>query len=233
MSDRPRDRLWRRITPVYDAILAHPFLDGLCDGSLPLDAFRRYVVQDVLFLQDYSRALALCGARAIDTAQLRMFCSHAAEAIDVERELHDRLAERLGIAPRDLAAAEMTPTTLGYTAFLLQAAGLRDLPVALGAIVPCYWIYWRVGQALAERGSPDERYRLWIDTYADDQFGDAVAAVLDAYDRRLAEASPALMRHSTDGALTAARYEWMFWNAALLDERWPIGVGAPTGGSDS
>lgn len=30
------DELWWSITPTYDAVLAHPFLTGLADGTLPL-----------------------------------------------------------------------------------------------------------------------------------------------------------------------------------------------------
>ncbi|MDP8972351.1 MAG: hypothetical protein M3N45_04060 [Actinomycetota bacterium] len=34
----------------------------------------------------------------------------------------------------------------------------------LGAVLPCYWIYWEVGQTLLEHGSPNPYYRKWIDT---------------------------------------------------------------------
>ena len=58
MGDSFTDELWRGITDVYDAILAHPFLGGLADGSLPPDSFAFYVVQDALYLREYARALA-------------------------------------------------------------------------------------------------------------------------------------------------------------------------------
>jgi thiaminase len=39
-------RLWAGINDIYDAILAHPFIAGLTDGSLEREAFRFYVVRD-------------------------------------------------------------------------------------------------------------------------------------------------------------------------------------------
>ena len=38
------DELWQSTLPVYDAILAHPFIDELTDGSLSRD---RYVMSSV------------------------------------------------------------------------------------------------------------------------------------------------------------------------------------------
>ena len=43
MSDNFSGELWHGITGIYEAILAHPFLTGLTDGSLPHDAFAFYV----------------------------------------------------------------------------------------------------------------------------------------------------------------------------------------------
>lgn len=214
------DRIWEAIAPVHERILAHPFLTGLTDGTLPEDAFRRYVVQDTLFLADYSRALALCGARAPGRADLELFCRHALDAVAVETDLHDRLLGALGIPPDAMAAAEPSPTCLAYTQFLLASCALRDWPEALGAVLPCYWIYLEVGRHLAGAGSPDARYAAWIATYGGEEFASAAGAVIDTAGRALAEAGPRAAERAAACAVTAARLEWRFWDAALRDERW-------------
>ena len=58
------DELWARTAGIYAAILDHPFLRGLTDGSLPRDAFAHYVVQDAHYLREYARALAVLSAKA-------------------------------------------------------------------------------------------------------------------------------------------------------------------------
>ena len=80
MSDSLSAELWRGVTGVYDAILAHPFLTGLTDGSLPHDAFAFYVVQDAIYLRSYARALAGVAGRAPAPSQAEMFARHAADA---------------------------------------------------------------------------------------------------------------------------------------------------------
>src|SRR3974390_2704190 len=57
-------QLWESISDIYGAILAHPFVTGLTDGTLPEEAFAFYVVQDALYLREYARALAAVGSRA-------------------------------------------------------------------------------------------------------------------------------------------------------------------------
>src|SRR3984893_17685861 len=99
MNDRFSGELWQGITDVYRAILAHPFLTGLTDGTLPHDTFAFYVVQDALYLQRYSRALAAVASCAPDAGATEMFARHAADAIAVERTLHGSLLADLGIDP--------------------------------------------------------------------------------------------------------------------------------------
>src|SRR6201989_3117614 len=123
MSDSLSAELWRGVTGVYDAILAHPFLTGLTDGSLPHDAFAFYVVQDAIYLRSYARALAGVAGRAPAPSQAEMFARHAADAIAVEKTLHGSLLTDLGIDPERAEQGEPAPTNLAYTRYLLSAVG--------------------------------------------------------------------------------------------------------------
>ncbi len=51
--------LWRSIDGIYTSILAHPFLRGLTDGSLPEDCFRNYVLHRAVKLSIGSATYAL------------------------------------------------------------------------------------------------------------------------------------------------------------------------------
>ena len=56
--------LWRSIEAIYAAILRHPFLRELTDGSLPRARFQFYAVQDALCLCKFTRVLSMAAARA-------------------------------------------------------------------------------------------------------------------------------------------------------------------------
>lgn len=212
-------RLWRGSEPTYDAILAHPFLAGLCDGTLPRDAFTHFVVQDAHYLADFARALAALGSRAPTTAETAMWSRHSTGAIEVERELHAGLLSAVGIDPASAASIPVAPTTLGYTSYLLAATATAPYRCGVAAVLPCYWIYREVGRELARKGSPDERYQRWIDAYADDAFDALVAEVIAVVDGWPPVEDEAGL-HARFA--TAARWEWMFWDAAWRGETWPV-----------
>jgi thiaminase/transcriptional activator TenA len=222
MSDRFTGELWRGVADIYDAILAHPFLAGLTDGSLPQDSFAFYVVQDALYLRGYAQALAAVASRAPDAAGIEMFARHAADVVAVERTLHDSLLADLGIDPASADSAQEAPTTLAYTSYLLATVRGGSYAEGIGAILPCYWIYWEVGKELLRRGSPDPRFQQWIDTYSSEEFGDVVREVLtvaDGLEPDLAAAERALVhRHFR----ATSRYEWMFWDMGYRIENWPV-----------
>ena len=214
--------LWASIAPIYDAILKHPFLRGLTDGSLPREAFQFYVVQDAHYLRDFARALAVTAARAPKEDWIIMLNDHAAGALRVERSLHETFFRELGLSEAAVAATPYAPTNLAYTSYLLGVAYGRPFHEALAALLPCYWIYWEVGKELERAGSRDPLFARWIGTYAAEDYASVVRAVLEATNTVAAGLPPddreAMRRHF----VTTSRYEWMFWDMGYRMERWPV-----------
>jgi thiaminase/transcriptional activator TenA len=222
VSDSFSSELWQGITRIYEAILAHPFLTGLTDGSLPGDAFAFYVVQDALYLRQYAQALAALASRAPNPVATEMFARHAADAISVEQQLHRSLLADLGIDSAIAAKAEPAPANLAYTSYLLATVGFGTYAEGVGAVLPCYWIYWEVGKELLRRGSPDPRYQRWIDTYGGEEFGETVREVLAVADDLGPTLAPAERDRVHRHFRTTSRYEWMFWDMGYRLESWPV-----------
>jgi thiaminase/transcriptional activator TenA len=214
--------LWQAIGPIYGAILEHPFVRGLTDGALPRASFEFYAVQDALYLREFARALSIAAARAPEDDWIIMFNEHAAGALKVERALHESFFKDFGLTPAAVAATPLAPTNLAYTSYLLAVAYGAPYHEAVAALLPCYWIYWEVGKALEKAGSSDPLYQRWIGTYASDEFGSVVRAVLDATDRIAERLQPGERRAMARHFVTTSRYEWMFWEMGSRRESWPL-----------
>jgi thiaminase/transcriptional activator TenA len=214
--------LWSGIEGTYRAILEHPFVIGLGDGSLERSAFEFYVVQDAHYLREYARALSVAAARAPVEADIAMFSEHAAGAIAVERSLHEGFFADFGVSEQDVARTPVAPTNLAYTSYLLATAYGGSFPDLLGALLPCYWIYWEVGKALLARSSSDPLYARWIETYGGEEFAEIVRAVLALADRLGPGLSPGERARAAHHFAVTSRYEWMFWEMGYRRERWPI-----------
>src|SRR5436190_1371510 len=101
--------LWRSIGPIYAAILRHPFVRGLTDGSLPRESFRFYAVQDALYLREFARAGSPdpLYARWIATYASKEFGDVVGAVIDAT----ERTAARLGLREREAMARHFVTTS--------------------------------------------------------------------------------------------------------------------------
>jgi thiaminase/transcriptional activator TenA len=215
--------LWASVSPTYQAILSHPFLCGLRDGSLPEERFRVYVIQDAHYLsQGFSRALSLTGARARNPSETLLFISSATNAIAVEQALHAGFITELGLDAETAARTPLTPTTTAYVNFLTAHASTGSFAEALASVLACYWVYFEVGQELVGSGSEHPMYQRWIDAYSSEEFTARVLRVLDVVDD-VGTTIGAVERAKVQELFAAGcRYEWMFWDAAWRGEAWPI-----------
>jgi thiaminase/transcriptional activator TenA len=198
------DRLWAGSSDQAAAARAHPFVQGLGDGSLPLPAFQAYVAQDAFFLECFARAYALALARSPDREGLDAFADLLAGVRD-ELRLHAGYAERWQVAT---TATVPSPATSTYTDFLLATASLGGVGLTCAAMAPCMRLYAHLGASLdAQAAGP---YGEWVRTYADQGFA-ALAVVLE----RL------LDRYADDVPQTQAAYRRaMDLELAFFDSAW-------------
>ncbi|MDQ0511226.1 thiaminase II [Ancylobacter amanitiformis] len=213
---------WARNAPLYEAIRTLPFNDALADGTLSQERFRHYMVQDAHYLIAFGRALAIAAAKADDPDGLVQFAEAAKVAVVVERSLHTEFFTRFGIGPADFARTQMSPVCHHYSSFLIGTAHAEPYPVVLAALLPCFWIYAEIGRDILGRAIRPNPYDAWIDTYAGEDFHEAVRAVIATTDRAAAAASPDERARMHHVYTRACQLEWMFWDSAWRLADWPV-----------
>ncbi len=216
------ETLFRRIADIYARILAHPFISGLTDGSLPQAAFQFYAVQDALYLREFSRGLSILAAKAPEEDASILFNDSAKNAIVVAQALHGSFFAQWGLSREDVLTTPMAPNNVLYTSYLLRVAYERPFHEGLGAFLPCYWIYWEVGKALEHRGSPVPMYQQWIQTYSSDAFAETVQRVLALTDRVAAGLTETQRHRTVEHFVMASRFEYMFWDMGYRQQAWDI-----------
>lgn len=215
------DRAWQRTTELRAAIHGLPFNRELSAGTLDQARFQFYITQDALYLDQYSRILAMAGVRGPDGPTLRLFAQSALEAVAVEQALHGEYLTQFGA---DATDAEPSPDCLSYTSFLLAAAYHDPWEVLLAALLPCFWIYWDVGNAIAREAIKGNKYQAWIDTYSDEGFGNAVKAVIAATDTAAAGTTDPIRARMMTAFIRSTQYEYLFWDGAYQRRVWPVAV---------
>lgn len=214
--------VWEDVAPLRRAIHDHPFLNELAAGTLAPESFRHYILQDSLYLAEYSRALALAAARAPTASGRLEFSDGAKVAVQVEEALHQAFFAQFGVTAEIAAASEPTPACLAYTSYLSALAATRSYEELIAGILPCFWVYWEVGCDVKPRAVSPNRYAAWIDTYAAPAFGEATDRVRALVDEAAGNATQATRDAMVIAFRNATRFEWMFWDSAWRVEAWPV-----------
>lgn len=182
--------LWAANRNAAERILAHGFVRGLGDGSLPVDCFKAYVAQDAYFLEAFARAYGFCLANSTAREDLQDFAELIAGVLE-ELKLHAAYAARWQVA---LDGVTPIAATRAYVDFLLETARRGHLGETIAAMTPCMRLYAFLGRTLSA-GRVAPRYAEWVTTYADPGF-ESLAARLETL----------LDKHATDSIAVRDNY---------------------------
>ena len=217
MAHKWSDEAWEAARPIYEKILEHTFVKGLADGSLSEQRFHFYLHQDVLYVRSYARRLLSLAARMPQRRQQVDFTTFASDGVAMEEVMH-----QFFLKGYDPTADEMSPACLLYTS-VLDAQMLEATEVAAASVLPCFWVYQRVGEHILRNadlaGNP---YRKWVEAYGDDSFAAACRRAVEICDELAEAASPELRRRMTAIFVLCTRMEWLFWDSAWHEEQWKI-----------
>ena len=225
MTQNPKftDELRQHAAPIWEADLKHPFVRGIADGSLPTEKFKFYLIQDYLFLLDYSRVFAHGVVKAPDEATMALFSQLLNETLNTEMDLHRGYCEKFGISAAEMETAPMAPTTHAYTRHILHVAQIGTLADVIAGVLPCQWGYAEIGTTLAEQGgSPEPLYQEWIDMYASPEFLALGERLRNLLNEITSESSPTEKERLQKHFLLSSRYEYLFWEMAWTEQAWQI-----------
>ena len=215
--------LFRRLVAAtgegWSSYARHEFVLALARGDLPQAAFRRYLVQDYLFLLHFARAWGLAVYKSDSLAEMRRAQSLVAATLDVEIGLHVEYCRGWGLTEAGMAAEPEAAETVAYTRFVLDRGLVGDRLDLEVALAPCMIGYAEIArERMADPvtrldGNP---YREWLDMYAGEEYQglarECAAALDEQFARRGGEGRlPALVASFS----MATRLEADFWQMGL------------------
>lgn len=210
------DRLKSDCADDWQDYTHHGFVEGMGDGTLPMAAFKDYLVQDYLFLIQFARAYALSIYKSRNLSEMRQGLEGLKAILDVEMDLHVRLCAKWGLSQSDLEQVPEKTQTIAYTRFVLDAGNAGDLLDLYVALAPCMIGYGEIGARLSSANVGDTPYAEWIGEYASDGYQELVQHTIANLDS-LASSMMTEARYPKLKLLFAAatRLESDFWQMGL------------------
>jgi thiaminase/transcriptional activator TenA len=214
-------RLKAAAPALWKAYIDHPFVQALADASLPEACFRRYLIQDYLFLIHFARAYGLAVFKADSLTDIRHAAAGLSAMVDQEMSLHVAYCRRWQLEEADMAAAPEADATIAYTRFVLERGLAGDLLDLYVALAPCIVGYAEIGRnvkaapATKLDGNP---YREWIEMYASSEYQEVAAAHIVQMDQLMARrGGPGRIASLEITFHQATRLEAAFWQMAAAD----------------
>jgi thiaminase/transcriptional activator TenA len=208
---------------VWAGLHAHPFLAELARGSLPLDRFRFFIEQDLLYLPAFARCMAAGAAKSATAAELEFFSRQLDGVTRLEIPSNVRLLEQvteLGAADRG-GSRGMAPATVAYTSFLLATAAGGGVAEVIAAILPCSWSYIEIASGLAGQIAPHPVYADWVSFYLQPAEAELVRDMRSMFDALTAGLGDRPRARLAEIFLMSSRLEGMFWEMAYTLNQWP------------
>ena len=198
---------------IWEDCLNHPFVIGIGDGTLAVEKFQYFMLQDYLYLFDYARVFALGVVKARDPELMRTFAANVDAILGGEMKIHKAYMKRLGISEEQVFAVKPALDNLSYTNYMLSIASNGTPMEIVAAILACSWSYAEIGQALAAVPGAAEHpfYGEWIQGYASEDYAATNQALIELMDSLAADATEDQIAYLTEIFVNCSRYELGFW----------------------
>ena len=208
---------------LWERAATHPFVIEMGEGTLPTDKFRRYFLQDYVFVRDLVQTIALGAAKAPtieDGAPLVKFLA----ALGPENDLFQRAFAELGASEAEYSAASATPTTQAFGDFIARTALQGDFIDILTILYVTEGLYLDWAVRLLEAGKRPESpkiYAEWIDIHGPEVLGELVDFLRERIDNAGIDSAGNSRRDGIARVFrTTLRYEYRFWQAAYHGDNW-------------
>ena len=212
-----------RHAALWEAMVTHPFVTEMGDGTLPVAKFQNYFVEDFVFVRDLVKMVALGISKAPGFAEATVLNRFLEGVLDPEGDLFERAFQQMGVSEEQYTSASASPTTRAFGDFLVRTGYEGDFFDIATVLFVTEGTYLDWGTRLISAGKkPDNAiYDEWITIHGPDVLGELVEWLGSYLDS--ADLSPARVRRADDLFLTALRYECLFWEAGERD--WGLASG--------
>lgn len=210
------ERLYESVKETWTGYFEHPFVKGIGDGTLDIDKFKFYMVQDHLYLLQYAKVFAMGIVKAEKESDMRLLVEMVDEILNTENAVHQSYLRSLGISREELSSANMSLVNVSYADYMISVALKEGLAEIMTAVLACSWSYQVIGDHMKTiPGSENhEFYGYWIKSYSSKEYSDSNDVVIDMVDRLTADYTEKQLLNLEKIIIDCSRYEQMFWDMA-------------------
>ena len=206
-------RLLASSKEIWKKFNEHPFVLGIQNGTLDINKFRYYMIQDYLYLLDYAKVFALGVAKGKSIETANRFAKYIS-VMNGELDIHSGYLAKLKITQDEINSTARSLNSLSYTSYMLRIAYEEGEAEILTATLACAYSYEFISKTIVKNNpssTDDGFYSEWIKGYISEEYSNGNIAIMEDINRLTASYTENQLNHLSDIFITCSRYELAFW----------------------
>ena len=160
----------------------HKFLSDLVNNKLPDKDFKRYLVQDYIFLQQFLKILALSVYKSNSFEEINRSVNFI-KGIDNEIKLHLSYCKKWRIPLTSLSNIKVEKANSAYTDHVLSVGKNGNNLDIFSSLSPCIIGYGEIGFKLSKiKNWKKSKYSSWIKMYSSKEYQQVAKDNIDYLD---------------------------------------------------
>lgn len=156
---------------IWDECVKSDFISELKKGTLPIEKFKNYMVQDSIYLKHYARVYGKAIFHSTNLRDIQIYYSILSFVTDTESAVRINYLSSFGMTDDDIELIQPLQENQNYIDFLLNIAESGNICEILMAVLPCMMSYSYIFRKIAdEPDTSKSQYWDFIQDYADDQY---------------------------------------------------------------
>lgn len=159
--------------PVWERFLNTPFVRGIGDGTLDEACFKGYIVDDSLYLREYTKVFAWGILHSHDMDEIRSYYSLLSFIRESEDRTRQYYLQRYHLTDRDIQPLPLREENQAYVDCMIDAAREgQGAAECMMACLPCMLSYgWIFGELIRRcPGVTNTPYWPFVRDYAGNQY---------------------------------------------------------------
>ena len=160
----------------------HKFLSDLVSNKLPSKNFKRYLIQDYVFLQQFLKILALSVYKSNSFEEINRSVNFI-KGIDHEIKLHTSYCKKWKISLNSLSNIKVESANSAYTDHVLSVGKNGNNLDIFSCLAPCIIGYGEIGFKLSKiKNWKKSKYSSWIKMYSSKEYQQVAKDNIDYLD---------------------------------------------------
>ena len=214
-------RLRKDADGIWKKIFEHPFVTELYKGTLPIEKFRFYTLQDYNYLISAIRNFSIIASKSDTVESMREVVEILHLESVSEFRGYEKALKELGYTLADAVNIQPIPMNVSYVNFLLSTSSLKSYAEAITSVLPCFWTYSEIAEYHKDKLQKNRNriYTEWASVYFSEDYLKLVRKIRNLVDNAGTGFSYEKLKEIF---ITASRYEYMYWDAIYSMQAWTI-----------